>query len=51
MKDDLKECSLDRGLAKDGEMEGSSYGEDVRPVRARIRDVHVKREEREIEAQ
>ena len=38
VKDDLTKC--------DGsEMEGSSYGENVRPVRARTRD--VKREERE----
>ena len=37
-------CGLDRSLAKDGEMEGSSYGENVRPVQARKRD--VKRENR-----
>ena len=48
LKDDLKKCSLNRGLAKDRESwkEGSSYGENVRPVRARTRN--VKREEREI---
>ena len=46
VKDDLKKCGLDRGLAiseRQGEMKGSSYGENVRPVRARTRD--VKREE------
>ena len=48
VKDDLKKCGLDRGLAKQGEMEGSSCGENVQPVRARTRD--VKQEEREQKA-
>ena len=39
VNDDLKKCGLDRGLAKDREINGSSYGENVRLVRAWTRDV------------
>ena len=39
VKDDLNKCGLDRFSERQGEMEGSSYGENVRPVRAQTRDV------------
>ena len=42
VKDDLKKCSLDRGFSeRQGEMEGSNYGENVRPERARTSLVRI----------
>ena len=43
MADDLNEDCLDRGLAKDRD-EGSNYGKNVRPVRARKKGRKMRRE-------
>ena len=45
VKDDLKTCGLNRGLAKDRERwKAQVMGKNVRPVRARTRDVKRERE-------
>ena len=45
VKDDLKKCSLDRGLAKDKERSSisSSYGDNVQPVRPDLYKGHKTR--------